>query len=70
MAVPKCKKSVSRTGMKRSHHALKPANVVIDQTTGEKKLYHKMTKNGFYKGKKVLITKSEYMMQQDIKSGS
>lgn len=54
MAVPKRKTTPSKRGMRRSHDALKPANIVIEKTTGEFTLPHHVSSNGYYRGKKVL----------------
>lgn len=59
MAVPKKKKSKSCRNMRRSHHALKGINVVEDATTGELKLPHRMSVDGYYKGRKVISLKQE-----------
>jgi len=57
MAVPKRKTSKSKKGMRRSHHALKPVNVVVDSTTGEYKLPHHISLvDGYYKGRQVIET--------------
>jgi large subunit ribosomal protein L32 len=53
MAVPKKKTSTSRRGMRRSSHALKKINVVIDKETGEYRLPHHMS-DGRYKTRQVL----------------
>lgn len=53
MAVPKKKTSKSRRNMRRSHHALKAINVVEDATTGELKLPHQISLDGYYNGRKV-----------------
>ncbi len=45
--------------MRRSHHALKGINVVEDATTGELKLPHCMSVDGYYKGRKVISLKQE-----------
>jgi large subunit ribosomal protein L32 len=59
MAVPKRKTSQSKKGMRRSHHALKRVNVVVDPDTGELKLPHHLSlKDGFYKGKQVITVAS------------
>ncbi len=59
MAVPKKKTSPSRRNMRRSHHALKRINVVVDAKTGESKLPHHITlKDGYYNGKQVFVPKS------------
>ncbi len=54
MAVPKKNTSKSRRNMRRSHHALKPINLVKDATTGEFKLPHHISLDGYYKGVNVL----------------
>ena len=55
--VPKRKKSKSCRNMHRSHHALEPANLSVDQTTGELKLSHHIS-NGYYKGRLVIVPKA------------
>ena len=58
MAVPKKKTSKSKRDQRRSHHALKMTNVTIDSTTGEFKLSHHISlKDGYYKGRQVIIPK-------------
>ena len=58
MAVPKKKTSNSKRDQRRSHHALKVTNVTVDPTTGEFKLSHHISlKDGFYKGRQVIIPK-------------
>ncbi|QJC28498.1 50S ribosomal protein L32 [Enterobacteriaceae endosymbiont of Plateumaris consimilis] len=55
MAVQKSKKSRSKRGMRRSHHSLSENKILlIDKKTGKKYLYHNMTPDGFYKGKKII----------------
>lgn len=58
MAVQKSKKSRSRRGMRRSHDALTSAALSVDQTSGERHRRHHISKNGFYRGKKVVETSS------------
>lgn len=53
MAVPKKKTSKSRRDKRRSHHALNRINVVEDPTTGELKLAHHVSKDGYYNGREV-----------------
>jgi large subunit ribosomal protein L32 len=56
MAVPKRKTSKSKRNMRRSHHAIKAINVVVDSVTGEYKLPHHISlADGFYRGKKVIL---------------
>jgi large subunit ribosomal protein L32 len=55
MAVQKSKPTRSKRGMRRSHDSLKKSfNISIDQTTKEFHMRHHMTKNGYYKGKKII----------------
>lgn len=64
MAVPKRKTSKSRRNMRRSHHALKNINVVEDATTGELKLAHHISSDGFYKGRQVVSKSAPAEEQQ------
>lgn len=58
MAVPKKKKSHSRTRQGRAHHALSTTNWIEDSNTGEPvRPHHIDLKTGMYKGRKVLETK-------------
>jgi large subunit ribosomal protein L32 len=62
MAVPKKKKSSSRSGMRRgSNGSLKAdfPNVVVDKATGEFKLSHHISSDGTYKGRKVIAKKTK-----------
>jgi large subunit ribosomal protein L32 len=55
MAVPKKKTSKSRRNMRRSHHALKPTNVLEDKHTGEiGRPHHVCRKTGMYKGVQII----------------
>jgi len=58
MAVAKSRKTPSRRGMRRSHDALKAPQLSVDATTGEVHLRHHITKDGYYRGRKVIETKS------------
>ena len=56
MAVPKKKISKQRRDTRRAHDALKKSNIAFDPKTGEAKLSHHMSlKDGFYKGRQVII---------------
>ncbi len=59
MAVQQNKKSPSKRGMHRSHNALGVPCIAVEPTTGETHLRHHISPNGFYRGRKVLKTKSE-----------
>ncbi len=54
MAVQKSRTPPSRRGMRRSHDSLKGATLSIDPTSGETHLRHRITPDGFYRGKKVI----------------
>ncbi len=56
MAVQKSRTPPSRRGMRRSHDSLKGATLSIDPTSGETHLRHRITPDGFYRGKKVINT--------------
>ena len=58
MAVPKRKKSKSRRNMHRSHHAIKPKNIVVNSTTGEFMLPHTIAVDGYY-GDRKIFTKQQ-----------
>lgn len=55
MAVPKRKTSKSKRNMRRSHHALKPVNVIVDKESGEYRMPHHMcVVDKTYKDRKIL----------------
>ena len=55
MAVPKKKTSKSRRGMRRSHDALKPINVVNCKNCGESRLPHHVCMScGQYNGRQIM----------------
>ena len=54
MAVQKSRKTPSRRGMHRSHDRLRSPALTVDPTSGETHLRHRVTADGFYRGKKVL----------------
>lgn len=56
MAVQKSRKTPSRRGMRRSHDALTAKQLATDPTTGETHLRHHVTKDGYYRGRKVIDT--------------
>lgn len=58
MAVQKSRKTPSRRGMRRSHDALTAKQLSTDPTTGEVHIRHHVTKDGFYRGKKVIEVKN------------
>lgn len=56
MAVAKSRKTPSTRGMRRSHSALKTVQLATDPTSGEVHLRHHVTKDGYYRGRKVINT--------------
>lgn len=59
MAVQKSRKTPSKRGMRRSHDALTGPTLSVDSTSGETHRRHHVTADGFYRGRKVLDTKSD-----------
>ena len=59
MAVQQNKKSPSKRGMHRAHYALGNPGTAIEPQTGEVHLRHHISPTGFYRGRKVLKTKSD-----------
>jgi large subunit ribosomal protein L32 len=57
MAVQKSRKTPSRRGMRRSHDALRAPTLSTDRTSGEVHLRHHVTKDGYYRGRKVIQRK-------------
>jgi large subunit ribosomal protein L32 len=58
MAVQKSRVTPSRRGQRRSHDALTSKQLSTDPTSGEVHIRHHVTADGFYRGKKVIQTKS------------
>ena len=56
MAVQKSRKTPSKRGMHRSHSALRKPALSVDPTTGETHTRHRITPDGFYRGRKVIDT--------------
>ena len=58
MAVPKRKTSKSRRDKRRSHHKIRPANIVEDKKSGEYRLSpHVDLKTGIYNGRQIFEPK-------------
>ena len=58
MAIQKSRVTPSRRGQRRSHDALTSKQLSTDKTSGETHIRHHVTADGFYRGKKVLNTKT------------
>lgn len=54
MAVQQNRKTPSKRGMRRSHDALTAATLSTDSASGEIHRRHHVTKDGFYRGNKVI----------------
>lgn len=59
MAVQKSRKTPSKRGMRRSHDALKTTHLSVEPTSGETHRRHHISASGFYRGRKVIDTKSD-----------
>ena len=59
MAVQQNKKSPSKRGMHRSHDFLPAPSLATEPTSGEVHLRHHISPSGYYRGKKVIKTRSE-----------
>lgn len=59
MAVQKSRVSPSRRGMRRAHDSLAAKQLSTDPTSGETHIRHHVTADGYYRGKKVIETKSK-----------
>lgn len=59
MAVQKSRVSPSKRGMRRSHDSLTSKQLATDPTTGEIHIRHHVTADGYYRGKKVIETKTQ-----------
>ena len=54
MPVQKSRKTPSKRGMHRSHAAVAQPALSIDPQSGETHLRHRITPDGFYRGKRVI----------------
>lgn len=59
MAVQKSRVSPSRRGQRRSHSALSASQIATDKASGEQHLRHHVSKDGFYRGKQVIASKTK-----------
>jgi large subunit ribosomal protein L32 len=54
MAVQKSRKTPSRRGMHRSHDGLEKPALSTDPQSGETHLRHRISADGFYRGRRVI----------------
>ena len=59
MAVQQNRKTSSKRGMRRAHDRLSNPTLSIDAKTGETHRRHHITKDGYYRGRQVLVTKTD-----------
>lgn len=65
MAVPKKKTSKSKRNMRRSHDAIKPVNVIIDKSSGEYRLPHRICKvTGKYNNMTIIEPKASVTVEE------
>ena len=55
MAVQQNRKTRSKRGMRRSHDSLSTPTLSTDPTTGETHRRHHVTKDGYYRGRQVVV---------------
>jgi large subunit ribosomal protein L32 len=58
MAVAKSRRTPSTRGMRRAHDSLATVQLSTDPTSGEVHRRHHVTKDGYYRGRKVIDTKT------------
>lgn len=56
MAVAKSRRTPSTRGMRRAHDKLPEVQLSTDPTSGEVHRRHHVTKDGYYRGRKVIET--------------
>ncbi len=54
MAVQKSRKTPSRRGMRRAHDKLQKPALSVDPVSGETHLRHRISPDGFYRGRQVI----------------
>ncbi len=59
MAVQKSRKTPSKRGMRRAHDALKKPTLSIEQMSGETHRRHHISKDGYYRGRKIIDVKTD-----------
>lgn len=64
MAVQQNRKTRSKRDMRRSHDALTGPTLSIDPTSGETHRRHHVTADGYYRGRKVIQTKVQEVVEE------
>ena len=65
MAVQKNRKTRSKRGMRRAHDSLTANCISEDQTTGSLHLRHHISKDGYYKGRQIIVPKAEQVATEE-----
>lgn len=65
MAVQQNRKTPSKRDMRRSHDALGYATLSTDSKSGERHRRHHITKDGFYRGRQVIVRPAEVISFED-----
>jgi large subunit ribosomal protein L32 len=64
MAVQQNRKTPSKRGMRRAHDALRKPALSVDPSSGETHRRHHITPEGYYRGKKVIVSKNESEIEE------
>ncbi|PMB54892.1 50S ribosomal protein L32 [Coxiella endosymbiont of Rhipicephalus microplus] len=64
MAVQKSRKTRSKRGMRRSHDNLRAPVLSKDPVTGETHLWHHISPEGYYKGRKIITSEESYKNEE------
>ncbi|PZN26372.1 MAG: 50S ribosomal protein L32 [Proteobacteria bacterium] len=59
MPVQQNRKTPSKRGMRRAHDKLARPALSVDPTSGETHMRHRITPDGFYRGKKVIESREQ-----------
>ena len=59
MAVGQGRTTPSKRGMRRSHDKLGYMHMSTDVTSGERHIRHHLTKDGYYRGKQLIVKKAK-----------
>jgi large subunit ribosomal protein L32 len=59
MPVQKSRRTPSTRGMRRAHDKLSQPTLSVDATSGETHTRHRITPDGFYRGKKVIESRDD-----------
>ena len=70
MAVPKQKISKSRRGMRRSHDAISTGAYEECRNTGELKLRHHVSPDGWYRGRQVIKQKAAPVEAESVEASA